>query len=831
MTLRLPVHLFFLGFVLSHVSLAATVSGIVTDAQNQPVPFCSVYIKGTTIGTTANADGKYSLEVQRGEYEIVFRSIGYKLFSKSVTVGSESIVVDVTLQLEAYQLKEALVSATAEDPAYAIIRKAIKKRKFYLNQVESFSCKAYVKSIQKLNEHPKKFMGTEVNLGDAVDSTTGIFYLSESVSNLHYKRPHQTKEEMISSKVSGSSRSFSFNQASDLLFNFYENLITIDQLAPRGIVSPVSATAMLYYNYRLEGTFIENGETINRIKVIPKRKHDPVFTGDIFIMDDSWRIHSLDLFITKDQQLEFIDTFRFRETYVPVEKDVWMLFNSQFDFVFGVFGFHGRGQILGIMSNYNIHPDFAPHFFAGEVMRVNRDANKKDSLYWQDTRPVPLTHEETRDYVKRDSTFKKHYSKEYKDSVDRKANKFSVSEFILAGYRHQNSFEKSSVTVSGLLQNVQFNTVEGLALGMNVIYRKREEDEEEQRKRFSLSGDIQYGFSNHHLNGNVSYRRRYNPKTLASYSLAAGTNVVQFNSNDPISSFINTDYSLLAKKNYMKIYEKRFASIAHRSELFNGVTLALSSEYDDRLPLVNTTDYSFYNKSGVYSSNDPLHPATDTLHFIRNQSFTVDAKLRIRFKQKYISRPEGKFPMGSDYPVLTFSYLKAIPSVAGSDANYDLVNAQISDERHFGLFGGLRYSAMYGKFLTSNSMSFMDYHHFDGNQTFLSNFRLYDFELLDYYKYSTNADFIEAHGEYSFGGFILNKIPLLRNLKLNEVAGVHFFHTPSVNNYVETFFGIEKLRLLRADFVLSFMDGKKVSTGFVFGLKVNLINGGIRLSD
>src|SRR5207245_1089209 len=100
----------------------------------------------------------------------------------------------------------------------------------------------------------------------------------------------------------------------------------------------------------------------------------------------------------------------------------------------------------------------------------------------------------------------------------------------------------------------------------------------------------------------------------------------------------------------------------------------------------------------------------------------------------------------------------------------------------------------------------------------------------DYYKYSTNEDFVEAHGEYNFGGFLLNKIPLIRKLKLNEIAGVHFFSSDSGGkNYLETSFGIEKLRLLRADFVISFLDGKQVSTGFIIGLKINVTNGGLRL--
>src|SRR5439155_9751132 len=101
--------LFFLPLVLllNYASYAVTVSGTITDSQHHPVPFCSVYIKGTTIGTTANEDGKYLLELQQGKYEIVFRSIGYKLLSKKITVGSESPVLNVVLEPEAYQLKEA----------------------------------------------------------------------------------------------------------------------------------------------------------------------------------------------------------------------------------------------------------------------------------------------------------------------------------------------------------------------------------------------------------------------------------------------------------------------------------------------------------------------------------------------------------------------------------------------------------------------------------------------------------------------------------------------------------------------------------------------------
>ena len=97
-------------------------------------------------------------------------------------------------------------------------------------------------------------------------------------------------------------------------------------------------------------------------------------------------------------------------------------------------------------------------------------------------------------------------------------------------------------------------------------------------------------------------------------------------------------------------------------------------------------------------------------------------------------------------------------------------------------------------------------------------------------------DFVELHGEYNLGGLILNKIILLRSLKLNEIIGAHYFNarytgTTMGKSYYETSFGIEKFGLLRADFVLGFDDGSKVRTGVVFGLKLNIADGSIRLTD
>ncbi len=112
---------------------------------------------------------------------------------------------------------------------------------------------------------------------------------------------------------------------------------------------------------------------ISKIKVIPKRKNDPVFSGDIFIVDDIWRIHSLDLMITKAQQIQVIDTFRIKQNFISVDNEKWMLFNTQYAYHFSILGFNGSGIVLGIFSQYNLKPEFPKGYFDGLVLKVNKD--------------------------------------------------------------------------------------------------------------------------------------------------------------------------------------------------------------------------------------------------------------------------------------------------------------------------------------------------------------------------------------------------------------------------------------------------------------------------
>jgi hypothetical protein len=812
--------LFCILLFLGNHAFAGKITGKITDENNQPLSFAIVYVAETSTGTTANIDGVYSLELPDGNYEISYRMIGFKLVTKKVTISPTSQEINVKLVSETVNLTAVTIVA-GEDPAYAIIRKAQEKRKFYRDQVQLYGCHAYVKSTQKLDSYPKRVLGQKVIFQNEVDSVTKIFYLSESVSELYFKAPDKYKEKMISSKVSGNPQTYSFNQATDVLISFYDNLVELSGLTPRGIVSPIANNSIFYYKFRLEGTFVENGLTINKISVIPKRNTDPVFTGTIYITEDSWRIYNLDLFITARQQMEFVDTFRVKENYLKVNDELWMPFSHELSYSFKAFGFNGSGLVLGVFSDYNLKPPISYRYFDAVAMKVEEEANKKDSTYWATTRPVPLTEPEAYDYRRRDSIQVITESKPYLDSVDLVNNKLHVSNF-LTGFTINNSYNHSMIRISMPLFKTNFNTIEGWNTGIEAFYRK--EKAKDDPRYFVIAPSVRYGFSNSHWNGHLRYTNHYSGKTAGLFEVDGGTDVAQINYKNPISETINSLYTLIGEKNYMKLYEKQYVMARHRSEIFRGFTLEVRGDYSHRIALTNTSDYTLVDVDNrEYTSNNPYNPASDSIEFKDHEAFIGELDFSYRPGQHYVEIPTGRYSLGSQWPMFRLKYKRGF-NFAGSDVDYDLWQAAIDDEMNLGMIGTFSYMVSGGDFITKNKLYSPDVIHFSGNKTWFSDFSLDNFKNLDYYKYSTTDEYIQVHAEQNFGGFILNKIPFIRKLKLQEVAGVHFLHTKQLNQYYDFSIGVEKLGVFRVELYTSLVDGEKGTVGFLFGLRQSFGN-------
>ncbi|MGM9475388.1 DUF5686 and carboxypeptidase regulatory-like domain-containing protein [Pedobacter sp. GSP4] len=808
--IRICALLLLCGFTTIVSAQQFTITGTVKDTNGQPVPFASVYLKNTTTGTSANVDGKYSIKLKSGEQTLSFRAVGYKQQDHIINL-SDDFALNVTLTSESYTLENVNIRANAEDPAFAIIRKAIKQRKVHLNEVKGFNCDVYIKGVQRLKGAPKKFFGQDIQKVLELDTNRrGIIYLSESQSRFSFRRPNDIHEEMISSKVAGRNNAFSFNKASDLVINFYDNYLMENKLSARGFISPIADNAMFYYKYKLLGENRENGELIHKIQVIPRRENDPVFRGIIYIIDDSWRIYNTDLYLTKNAGINFIDTLNINQQFTKV-KDVYMPTNINFQFAGNVLGFKIAGYFVGVYSNYDIEPNFPKNFFNGEILKITEMVNKKDSAYWTNNRPVPLTEDEKVNYVKKDSVAKLKESKKYLDSLERENNKFGIGKLLLRGVSINDRYDKEYWHFDPVLRAIFYNTVEGFAIKYGVTYRK----DFENRRSYSIRPELRYGFANQKLTGSLTGSYYYNPLKRASVGASFGNGIFDLNNLGSMTALGNTINSLIYEKNFPKYYEKTFANINTTRELATGLQGSASVDYSRNKSLANSSTFKFFDaKDREFTSNNPFTPTEEIPLFPVYNSFSASASLTYTVGQKYITRPDGKFYTESKYPRITVLYKKGFKNVLSSDVDYDFIKAEVYQDRiGLGLLGYTSFLVGAGKFVNNSKMYYPDFKHFSGNISTIFPPNIRKFQYLDFYQFSTNQQYFEAHLEHNFAGFFMNKIPLLRKAKLEEFIGGGYLSSPEKRNYKEFYFGIQRL-VLRASYGFAYDGGRKLTQGF-----------------
>ncbi|MFT5256679.1 MAG: hypothetical protein ACI9KF_000300 [Arenicella sp.] len=802
-------------------AMNAQVKGTVTDKEGAPLSSVSVYLNNTFTGTTTNDNGDYSLTVEKlGSYTIVFQIIGFTTLKKEVNITSFPFELAVVLEEENVQLKEIVIS-TKDNPANRIIRNVIANKDKNTDKYANYTAKFYSRGLIRIKDAPEKFLGVSIgDLGGGLDSTrSGIVYLSETFSNISIqKKPKKFKEEISASKVSGKDNGVSFNRAEESNLDLYENSLEVFN----GLVSPIATNAFSYYKYKLVGTFYDtNGRLINKIKLIPKRKNDRVFDGYIYIVEDDWALYGTNLSTTGAQiGIPIVNSLELKQGYqYSAEIAGWILTNQTIGFDISFFGIKQNGTFSYVYSDYNFKPTFIENYFTNEVLSFEKDATKKDTIFWNKLRPVQLTKEEVIDYKIKDSIKIVRKSKPYLDSIDSKGNRFGWLDPI-KGYRFRNSYKNNSFSYNGPLLRTGFNTVQGLYTSAGFSYF---EQINKYGKWWNAGVNAEYGFSDKRVRPTFFFTKKWNNFSRPRLNISGGITTSQFNGREPMLKLGNTLRSLFFGNNYMKIYEKTFTKVAYSEEIKNGVYFLSSLEYAKRTPLFNTTNYSFVKESqNEYNSNNPLDE-TDFINgaFKEHNIATLNVGARVVFGQKYATYPNEKSNEGNNtYPTVTLNYTKRF-GANNSELNSDVFIANVRQDVRAGNYGNFQYQIRAGAFLKKKEIAFMDNLQANGNQLlFPIDAGLNSFNLLEYYKFYTNDKYAEMHLEHDFRGAILGQIPLINKLNFHLVVGAKALFMAGNKPYTEYAVGLAnvgfgKWRLLRVEYVNS-QYGTIKENGFVF---------------
>jgi hypothetical protein len=874
---------------------AQVLKGKITNASGEAVQYATIYIQELHQGTAANARGDYEIRLTPGHYLVTYQSMGFAPQYFNITVSDQEVRKDVILQMQYYQIPEVRISATGEDPAYGIMRKAIGMAPYYLNCISHYKSEVYLKGSMVIQKIPaliksliKKAEKEEGNGNMKVRE--GDVYVMESYNEVEFTSPDKYVKKVISFNSTFPDTEEKVSPMDIIDASFYSP-------KPMDIaISPLSPQAFSYYRFKYLGATLQGDNSINKIQVIPKIKSQELFEGTIFIIEDLWCIQSLDFTLNN-----IVGKIGIKQLYVPVKDEIWMPVTHEFEIEASILGLKAKVgysssiRYLDVTPNETLHKpeSVTTNFYSAKTVSgtteapvsknqqkiqeilnkgemknadmiklaklmekeskeslpdsvknnleiknnttntIEKDAGKKDSVYWAEIRPIPLTDLEMRSITRRDS-IKKEVSRQViksdtlpKTQVKKKSKFSKMAGNIISGHTWSDS-TGVSFNFGGIvnLKSISFNTVDGFNYGTDFRITKRWKNS----NYFVIAPDARWAFSREKLMWKMNGVYGFNGMKQSQLFFRSGSTSIGVSDGGSINPFLNSISSLFFKENYLKLYQSAYLTLGYRTEIVNGLRIQVSAEFENRKVLSNTTSFAFIRSSKAYSLNIPeneyLAAGSNPINALRDQKhFEFVTNVTFTPRQRYSIYNKAKVNRGSDWPTFGLTWKHGInefSELTDKYKDFDLIMADVSRYHNIGLAGNLRWRIVSGGFLNNRYINWYDFVHFNTQPLPVLIDNYYDaFRLPKYYSMATPEFFGEVNVNYSTPYLLLKYIPGFSKTLARENLSLSYLGTRYHSHYTELGYSITQLFLIgEAGIYAGFDNLKYRSAGARLVLKI-----------
>jgi hypothetical protein len=859
-------------FILCSDLSAQVLKGTIKNSLGEPLPYSTVYIRELQQGTTSNTKGNYEIHLPEGKYTVIFQSLGFAPEIREVALGKNTININIILQIQYYEIPEIRITASGEDPAYGIMRKVIGLAPYYLNEVSHYKAEVYLKGNLLINKIPKllqKTMNMQAKRESGSTASSNVLkqgdsFVMESVNEIEFNAPDRYIQRVLSYQSTFPDEGNEISPMEFIQASFYQPVLA--DMA----ISPLSPEAFSHYRFKYLGSSPQGNFIVNKIQVIPKRKSQQLFEGTLFVIEDTWCLHSVDL--TNEN---IAGKIRVQQLFIPVSGDIWMPVSHKFEIAISIIGFKADAGYGSSIKYNSVSPNTAlkkPQnisiFSGGKVLSksanddtttnkakkqiekiltkqeltnrdmvklanlmekesknsqkdsvrkslevkektihtVEKDASKKDSAYWAEIRPIPLSESEYKSLRVSDSIKTKLAVTTQKNDTIKKGKARSKFMTTLREIRSGHSWSDTlgfSFSFGGLLKlkNLSFNTVDGFVYGTDFRIAKTWKN----RNSLSFSPAVRYAFSRQQVMWNQSLSYNFNRMHRRNVFLSAGSTSRDLNLNVGIDPFLNSVSSLFFRKNYMKLYENNYISTGFSTEISNGLTFLMSGGYQSRRILSNSTDFSIIKSSMDYTENVPdnkfLKDERGPFVLLQSQEhLNIEGTVIYTPYQRYRIRRETKVPLGSDWPTFTLTWrhgLNEFSDPVSSWKHFDMIKFTASKRKEIGAFSEFYWIIRSGGFLNNSNVTFFDFFHFDTQKipVLLDNYRD-AFMLPGYYSLSTPEFYTEAHIKYTTPYLLLKLLPGLSNTLIRENLSGSFLWSRYQNCYTELGYSLSEIFLM-----------------------------------
>jgi hypothetical protein len=509
----------------SYAQVSTTiVSGVITDSQTkQTIPAATVVFPGTTIGSSTDNDGRFTLQGQ-GEYTQVRVSfIGYKTVSMAIEPG-KSQIINIALVPDNQLLAEVVIKSgkktryrNKDNPAVELIRKVIAHKRF--NKLENYDFAEYQQyekmmfALSDLSEHFKnkkifknyQFLFRKQDSSEIGGQNLLPVYMEENISNNYFRKsPYRKKQVITATKQVKYDASFIDNQGLTTYFNsMYQDIDIYDNnIAMLGnqLLSPIADEAPSFYKFFITDTIKDVSPMLIELSYIPRNEADLLFTGKIYItMDGNYAVEKAILSVDKNINLNFVRQMQIVLSFDKSAEGKYHLAQSDLKMDFGLNKKKGGGifgERVVILNNFLLNTPRSEQTYQGPQQMILPNAGNMDNQYWKHSRPDSLKSSEDHIYHDIDSL----------QTIPSFRRTMKLMSLLLAGYYDFGPFEMGPTN-----SFYNFNPVEGFRLRLG----GRTTPELSKRYYFEMYGA--YGFKDQKWKYFLSSTYSLNNKSIYSF--------------------------------------------------------------------------------------------------------------------------------------------------------------------------------------------------------------------------------------------------------------------------------------------------------------------------
>lgn len=739
---------FLVFFSLNTISLEAqTVKGVVVSSSDQePIPFVSIALSNTGVGTVSDLEGKYVINLP-SDYigEIWIRHVGHM----SLTLTADQFRQNFSVELESnVEQLEEVVFVAGENPANDIIRQVIRNRKQHdPEQLTSYRFKSYAKEIYKLDPNraltdsvlstleqkedltwkEKRQWKTEKNIENS------YLFIAESVAEERFIQPGMRNEEVLATKISGFSNGLLAATGSSYQpLGFYDDVIMILGIE---YISPIRVGALLQYEFYIENTTIYQEDTVYSISFLPKRgKKFEALKGVLEISTNGYALKKVKAETANIKS----------KIWVKVEQDYDIIENRWFpimqysNFVLQDIDYHGHQIIL---ENYRHISDieFEPNLSMSEFNDVSLNiTNIKESESLdliESKRPIPLDSLETQTY----------------DRLDSLTSLLKPVEILFnAGFTQRLPIGPLDVRVNNFISFNQHENVRlGLGMGTNSKFSRK----------VRLGGYVGLGIGDDEWKYGTDLRYEFNKRNSTFLQVKYFNDLKEVGRVDFFEQTA-TGLSDLIKALQGSLFDR---NETYKFTLNSRIAPFMYAQFNTTLTDINPTyDYTYLG----YQT--PMEKFT-----VNQMSFS----LRYAKNERYIDVYDRKVSTGYDFPAIRLMYTHSNSTWLEGDFDFDRLSLQIEYRKKF--FLGKSYFLLNGAYL-SGKLPYGLMITGQGNKESL--FGVWGlFQVMRRYEFLSDQN-VSLFFKHNFGNFLVNTNFIKPELILYQNSGIGDLSNPNIHD-------------------------------------------------